>query len=74
MESLADLTHRERVLSLKSMDNVRASCTEHRRIVQALHDRDAEAAGTAMWEHLWSVRDRMLEFVDLPDASTGKAA
>ena len=71
MESLANLTYRERMLSLASMENLRASCIEHRSIVQALHERDAEAAGTAMWNHVWAVRNRMLEFVDLPDASTG---
>jgi DNA-binding GntR family transcriptional regulator len=69
METLANQTYRERVLSLKSLENVRASCVEHRRIVAALHERDAEGAGTAMWEHIWAVKDRMLEYVDLLDAS-----
>ena len=71
MESLANQTYRERVLSLKSLENVRASCVEHHRIVTALRERDAEGAGTAMWEHIWAVKDRMLEYVDLLDASAG---
>jgi DNA-binding GntR family transcriptional regulator len=69
MESLANQTYRERVLSLKSLENVHASCVEHRRIVAALHERNAEGAGTAMWEHIWAVKDRMLKYVDLLDAS-----
>jgi len=51
------------------MDNVRESCVEHQRVVDALHKRDAESAGTLMWEHIWAVRDRMLQFVDLPEDS-----
>jgi DNA-binding GntR family transcriptional regulator len=65
MESLQDLTHRERILSLECLENVRESCIEHRRIVEALHQRDGELAGRLMREHICAVRDRMLQFVDL---------
>jgi DNA-binding GntR family transcriptional regulator len=65
MESLQDLTHRERILSLESLENVRESCVEHQRIVEALHQRDGELAGRLMREHICAVRDRMLQFVDL---------
>jgi DNA-binding GntR family transcriptional regulator len=66
MESLQDLTYRERILSLESLENVRESCIEHRRIVEALRQRDGELAGRLMREHICAVRDRMLQFVDLP--------
>jgi DNA-binding GntR family transcriptional regulator len=65
MESLQDLTYRERVLSLESLENVRESCIEHQRIAEALHQRDGELAGRLMREHIWGIRDRMLQFVDL---------
>jgi len=64
MDSLKDLTYRERILSLQSDENVQASCAEHDRIVRALRQRDPELAGTCMWEHIWGVRDRMLQYVD----------
>jgi len=65
MESLQDLTYRERVLSLESLKNVRESLNEHQRIVEALHQRDGELTGRLMREHICAVRDRMLQFVDL---------
>jgi len=64
MESLQDLTYRERILSIKYLENVRESCTEHRRIVEALYQRDGELAARLMREHICAVRDRMLQFVD----------
>jgi len=66
MKGLEDLTHRERVLSLRSMENVRASLTEHQRIAEALHQRDGELASGFMGEHIRNVRKRMLQFIDLP--------
>ena len=69
MEGLEDLTYRERIISIRSAENVRASCVEHERIVQALREGDAELAGTRMWEHIFNVRDRMLRYVDSLDAS-----
>jgi DNA-binding GntR family transcriptional regulator len=68
MGSLEDLTYRERIISIRSEENVRASCVEHERIVQALRQGDAELAGTRMWEHIWAVRERMLQYVDSLDA------
>lgn len=65
MESLRDLTYRERMLSLESLENVRESLAEHQRIVVALHQRDGELAGRLMREHICAIRDRMLQFVDL---------
>jgi DNA-binding GntR family transcriptional regulator len=65
MESLQDLTYRERVLSLESLENVRESLVEHRRILEALRQRDGELVGRLMREHIWGIRDRMLQFVDL---------
>ena len=68
MESLRDLTYRERVLSLKSLENVQQSCVEHQKIVEALHQRNSDLAGKCMWEHIWAVRERMLQFTDLPES------
>ena len=66
MESLKDLTYRERILSLKSMENVRESCKEHRRLLDALHERDAQSAGRFMKDHIRNVSSRLLDFLDLP--------
>jgi len=70
MEGLKDLTYRERILSIESEDNIRASCAEHEQIVLSLRQRDAELAGTRMWEHIWGVRERMLQYVDSLGTST----
>jgi DNA-binding GntR family transcriptional regulator len=67
IESLRDLTFRGRILSLSSLDNLRLSVHEHRRIAEALHRGDSDAAGKSMKEHLTAARDRMLQFVDLPE-------
>jgi len=73
MESLQDLTYRERVLSLESLENVRESLNEHQRMVGALHQRDGELAGRLMREHICAVRDRMLQFVDLSHVNADTA-
>jgi len=73
MMSLADLIYRERVMSIESIENVRLSCAEHTRLVQALHERNPEKAGTLMWEHIWAVRERMLQYVDLQSVQAGRA-
>ncbi|HOG46741.1 MAG TPA: GntR family transcriptional regulator [Anaerolineae bacterium] len=67
MASIRDLTYRQRVLSLASLENVRQSLVEHQRIAQALRQRDAELAGRRMAEHVAAARDRLLEFVVLPE-------
>jgi len=73
MKGLEDLTHRERVLSLRSLENVRESLTEHQRIAEALHQRDGELASRRMREHIRNVRKRMLQFVDLPQGNADVA-
>jgi DNA-binding GntR family transcriptional regulator len=74
MESLRDLTYRERVLSMQSEDNLRNTLTEHRRILDALHKRDAELAGSLMAQHLGDARDRILQLLDSPDKDTATAS
>jgi DNA-binding GntR family transcriptional regulator len=66
MGSLRDLTYRERIISLESIDNVRASLAEHRKVVEALHAADAALAARLMSEHICAARDRILQFADLP--------
>ncbi len=67
MGTLRDLTYRQRVLSLASMENVRRSLVEHQRIADALRRRDGELAGRRMAEHMAAARDRLLQFVVLPE-------
>lgn len=66
MGSVQDLIHRERVLSLRSMENVRASVREHQRVLEALLQGDAELAGRRMAEHIHAVKERLSQFLDLP--------
>ncbi len=67
MGTLRDLTYRQRVLSLTSIDNVRQSLVEHQRIAEALRKRDGELAGRRMAEHMAAARDRLLQFIVLPE-------
>lgn len=69
MGTLYDLTYRQRMLSLQSLDNVRQSIVEHRRIVETLRRRDGELAGQRMAEHVAAARDRLLQFVVLPESN-----
>jgi GntR family transcriptional regulator, rspAB operon transcriptional repressor len=64
MDSMNDLTHRERILSIRSPENVRHTLVEHNRIVDALEKRDEDAAGKLMAEHLQNVCQRLVEFID----------
>lgn len=66
MESLRDLTYRERVISLQSIDNVRATVNEHRKILQALRDHNPELASQLMSEHIFAASDRIVQLVDAP--------
>ena len=66
MESLKDLTYRERILSIESLDNVRESCVEHQAILDALHKRDGALAGERMRVHIRNVKRRLLQFPDIP--------
>jgi DNA-binding GntR family transcriptional regulator len=63
-KSLKDLTHRERVLSLASKENMKESLREHEKIVAALRQRDGELAARMMREHLGNVKTRMLALLD----------
>ncbi len=69
IESLKDLTYRERLLALKSIENVRESLAEHKKIVDALHKRDAKLAGQLMKAHISNVKQRLLAFKDIPEES-----
>lgn len=64
MESLDDLTYRERVLSLQSEENVEMTLVEHQRIVDALVKRDAKMAEWLMGEHLHNVSERLVKHLD----------
>lgn len=64
MESLNDLTHRERILSIRSLENIESTLVEHKRIVEALEKRDGESAGELMTEHLRNVCQRLVEFIN----------
>jgi DNA-binding GntR family transcriptional regulator len=72
MESVRDLTYRERILSLKSLDNIHQSCSEHLAILDALRQSNAELAGELMAAHIRSARDRVMAFADLPDDKHGR--
>lgn len=67
MDSVQDLVYRERMLSLRSIENVHASVEEHRRVLEALLQRDAELASRRMAEHIRAVKERLLQFLDLPE-------
>ncbi len=59
MESVRDLTFRERVFSLRSPGNVRATLAEHRSILAALQHRDGTLAGQLMAQHLRAASERL---------------
>lgn len=64
MDSLNDLTYRERVLSTRSMENIEQTIIEHNRIVDALVRRDGEEASQRMAEHLENVRQRLILIIN----------
>lgn len=64
MRGLEELTHRERLLSLESADNVRQTLTEHQHIAEAMQQRDAELAAQRMQEHLQAAKQRLLSLYD----------
>ena len=64
MESLNDLTYRERVLSTHSVKNIELTIGEHSRIADALFERDGEKAAKRMKEHLENVRQRLIELIN----------
>ena len=69
VESLKDLTYRQRFLALKSLENVKKSVKEHQAIINALHKRDGKLAGKLMKKHICAVKYRLLEFLDIPEDS-----
>jgi DNA-binding GntR family transcriptional regulator len=76
LESIKDLTYRERILSLRSARNVEESLKEHQKIFEALKRRDGNLAGQMMREHISAIKERLLSFLDLPERAnkepTGK--
>ena len=67
IEGLKDLTYRERILALRSIDNIRSSLDEHRRIIDALLNKDGRLAGERMREHVRNVCERLMNFLDIPE-------
>lgn len=63
MDSLNDLTYRERVLSTRSLENIKSTIIEHNKIVDALVRRDGQAAEKCMAEHLENVRRRLVSLI-----------
>ena len=67
MESLKDLTYRERLLSVRSIENVKQSLEEHEQILEALKQRNIQKAGECMRLHIRNVKDRLIGFLNLRD-------
>jgi len=60
IDSLKDLTYRERLLSVRSIENVRESLNEHKEIIEALRLRNGKLAGQSMRKHINRVQKRIL--------------
>lgn len=69
LESIAALTQRERVLSLKISENMKESNKEHTRIIEALEKRDSNLAEKMMRDHLKAVRKRLVSRLFPSDSS-----
>lgn len=52
IESMYNLIRRERILSIRSKDNIERSLVEHRLIVSAFHDKNSTLASAAMSAHI----------------------
>jgi DNA-binding GntR family transcriptional regulator len=63
METVRDLTYRERGLSVRSHHNVHETLKEHQRLAEALHKHDGKLASQMMGEHLHAVRDRVMAVI-----------
>ncbi len=59
IESMYNLIHRERILSVSSRENVELTLVEHRRIVAAFHEKDSQKASSMMSMHIRSAGDRL---------------
>lgn len=64
MESLNDLTYRERILSTRLDENIGLTFVEHSKIVEALVRRDGEMASKLMGEHLENVCQRLVDYIN----------
>jgi DNA-binding GntR family transcriptional regulator len=71
IESLKDLTYRERLLSVTSQENVTESLREHERILEAFKQRDGRQAAEMMREHIRNVKGRVLMLVDAIEEDKG---
>lgn len=65
MQGLYNLIRRERVLSVRSMENIKWSLIEHQRVVSTLHERNAERASAMMAEHIRAARARLCGRTDV---------
>lgn len=59
MEGINDLIHRERLLSVKSRENIELTLVEHKRIVNAICKKDPEEAASMMSDHIRSAGQRL---------------
>ena len=59
MEGMNDLIHRERLLSVKSRENIELTLVEHTRIVHAICQKDPEKAALMMSDHIRSAGQRL---------------
>jgi DNA-binding GntR family transcriptional regulator len=59
MEGMNDLIHRERLLSVKSRENIELTLVEHKRIVNAICKKDPEEAASMMSDHIRSAGQRL---------------
>lgn len=63
MDSLNDLTHRERMLSIRAIDNIQQTLVEHQHILDGLMKRDGNMAEWYMGEHLHNVSERLIKYL-----------
>jgi DNA-binding GntR family transcriptional regulator len=54
-------------LALKSIDNVKKSLGEHQEVITALQNRNSKSAYKAMSDHISSVKNRMLDILDITE-------
>jgi DNA-binding GntR family transcriptional regulator len=63
MDGLNDLTYRERMLSIRAIDNIKQTLVEHQRILDGLIKRDGNLAEWYMGEHLHNVSERLIKYL-----------
>ncbi len=59
MEGMNDLIHRERLLSVKSRENIELTLIEHKKIVVAICNKNPEEAASMMTDHIRSAGQRL---------------